>query len=231
MSTGGVSPAGLAFKMANQLSPIVLTGGIATNVPGGVLPIIALTEGVNFLDSILGGSQDLGLDDFFANFTPLPGSTLLNLQLAKYPFANQSIAANAVIQQPLQISLMMLCPVRDEAGYPLKLATMIALQKSLQQHAILGGTYSVITPSYIYTSCILTALRDASGGETKQAQYAYQWDFEQPLITLQAAQSAQNGLMSAISGGLPTSSTPSWSNYFALPVNNPLQLFTGGQQP
>ena len=150
-----------AFRLGFEISPVILTGGVATNIgPGGVLPIVSITESINFLTGLLSGGGDLSLDDFFAHFQPLPGSTLAENQIGAYPFANQSVAANAIIAQPLRVSLQMFCPVKSSLGYAAKLATMSALQAVLAQHNAMGGTYTVATPSYIFTNCILLSLKD-----------------------------------------------------------------------
>lgn len=206
--------AGLAvWKLAFQLSPIILTGGLAKVMPGQMLPLIAITEALNFpLGLLSGGSDSLDLDGFFANFDPLPGATLINQDLARYPFGNQGIAANAVIQQPLVVSMRMTTPAKGPLGYFLKLAVFQALQAALSLHNQSGGTYIVMTPSYVYTSCVLRALRDTSGGGSRQPQNAWTFDFEQPLITLSDIQAAQSSLMSQISGSLQLpGQTPAWS--------------------
>lgn len=219
-----------AYRLAFQLSPIIFTGGIASFMPGGGIPIVAITEALNFLDGILGGGADVDLDNFFANFEPLPGSTLASNSFGKYPFANQAVAANARIAQPLKISMRMICPARGDAGYALKLATMTALKTAIAAHDASGGTYTVATPSYFYTNCVLLDFTDTSDARSAQAQNAYQFDFEQPLLTLQDALQAQNNLMSQISGGLPISGTPAWSG-LAPSVGNPASLATIGTQP
>jgi hypothetical protein len=205
-----ISPGGAAFKLTYELSPIILTGGIASFIPGGMLPIISITEPLNFVDGILSGGGDLDLDDFFAHFVPLPGSGLVSQELGEYPFANQAVAANAVIRKPLTISLRMICPVKD-TGWSIKLATMTALKTTLNLHNASGGTYTVATPSYFYVNCILMDLRDVSAENSRQPQNTYQWDFRQPLLTLDDAISAQNNLMSIITAGTPISGVPAWS--------------------
>ena len=182
------------------------------NLPGGALPIISITEALNFTAGLLTGGNDLtNLDDFFAHFVPLPNSTLIDQQIGHYPFANQSVAANAVIPQPLTISLRMICPARGPGGYALKLATITALQATLKQHNISGGTYIVATPSAFYPNCVMLDLKDTSAGFDVQAQNTYQWDFEAPLLTLQDAQAAQNNLLSQITAGAPINGLPAWS--------------------
>jgi hypothetical protein len=199
------------FKLGYEISPIILTGGIAALIPGGMLPIVAITEAANFTLGLLHGSLDINLDNYFAHFKPAPGSMLANNQIGSYPFANQVIAANSIIAQPLPVSLLMSCPANTAGGYVSKLLTMSALKTVLASHSFSGGTYTVATPSYIYTGCILTGLRDVSSSGSKQSQTEWQWDFSQPLISQAGAAQALNGLLSKIGGGLPQTGIPSWS--------------------
>jgi len=200
-----------AFQLAYELSPIILTNGIATNIPGQMLPIISITEAANFVAGILSGA-DITLDNFFAHFRPLPGATLISQDVAHYPFANQAVAANAVITKPLRISMLMVCPVRNLLGYPLKLATMTALQYALAQHNASGGTYTVITPSYYYTNCLMTEMTETGdNGSSKQTQVSWKLDFEQPLLTQQSVQAAQNSLMSKLTNGTQINGQPAYS--------------------
>lgn len=207
----GTSPGLVAFKFTFQLCPIFLTGGIAGLIPGGVLPIITLTEALTLGGALGGGAINAELDGFFANFNPIPGGTLIENDIARYPFANQVVAANAQIQKPIHLSVRMACPAQGELGYVTKLATMTALKSTLEQHNRTGGTYTVMTPSFPYTNGLMTRLGDVTGGETKQVQAEWQWDFEFPLLTLQAAQAAQNSLMSKLSNGTQIGPTDSWS--------------------
>lgn len=207
----GVTPGYSAFKLTFELSPIILSGGVAANLPGGMLPLISITEALNFTEGLLSGGTDLDLDDFFAHFVPVSGSSLIDQQIGHYPFANQAVAANAVIRQPLKISMRMICPARDEGGYALKLATMTALQATLAQHNASGGTYIVATLSFFYVNCVFLDMVETSNSTSLQAQNTYQLNFEQPLLTLQDAQAAQNNLMSQISAGLPVGNNPAWS--------------------
>ena len=199
------------FQIAYEVSPIILTGGIANLIPGNMLPIIALTQAPSFGLGLLEGNLDLDPDSFFARFMPIAGGTLVNNQIAQYPFANQTVAANAIVAQPNTISLAMICPVRESGGYAAKLATMTALQAALEQHTSSGGTFTVVTPAFIYTNCILKTLRDVTPGDTKQKQMEWQWDFEKPLVALDTAQQFASSLMSRISNQLPIDGQPTWS--------------------
>lgn len=216
-----ISPGYVAYSLANTISPIILTRGIATKL-GGYLPIIAITEAANFIDTLLSGN-DVNLDNFFAHYVPIPGGKLISNQIATYPFANQSVAANSIIAQPLPISLLMKCPVREDAGYPLKLAIMTALKATLDQHNLSGGTYSVVTGTRIWTDCIMADMTDVSGNESKQYQYEWQIDFVQPLVSLQAAQTALNNLMQRLTNGTPPGA-PASTPGTGLPVGNALSV-------
>lgn len=175
------------YELAYQICPIILQGGIAAQQQGQLLPITSLWGNPT---------------EPFAEFLPLPGSTLISQSIGMYPFADQSVAANATIQQPLTISLVMIAPVNQPKGYLAKLMTFSALQKSLLNHNASGGTYNVATPAFIYYNLLMTSMTDISQeGENKQVQIEWQFDFIQPLITQKAAANAQNNLMQKITSG------------------------------
>lgn len=192
------------YRLAFEASPIILQGGIA-GIVGGYLPIIALTESINFATGLLSGaSEDLTIDNMFAHFRPVAGSTLIANRIGKYTFANQTVAANAIIADPLRVSILMVCPAKGSGGVAVKFATMVALQKTLQLHSSQGGTYIIMTPAGYWPNAVLLSLVDASSGDAKMPQETWKWDFEQPLITLAQAAQVQNQLMSQITNGLPT---------------------------
>jgi|SRR5580765_137988 len=201
-----------AYSLGYEISPIVLTGGVAS-LTLGAMPIAALLQAGGAVESLLNGSLDgiLDLDDYFAKFKPMPGSTLQNNQIGLYPFANQSVAANAVITHPNAISMIMFCPASGDGGFFLKTATMTLLKATLDKHRDLGGTYTVMTPACIYDNCILTSIRDVTVPDDLQVQTAYQFDFLRPLLTLEDAQQAQDNLMSKISAGGQFLTQPTWS--------------------
>src|SRR5262245_23416693 len=106
----------IAWSLAFQKSPIILIDGWAAFL-GGYLPLIAITEAINFPLGVLSGGNDIGLDNFFANFRPLPGASIARQVVGHYPFANQAIAANATIQQPLVVSMEMTVISNTRFGY------------------------------------------------------------------------------------------------------------------
>lgn len=239
-----LNPPRVGFQLTFQISPIILTGGIAKQL-GGALPIVALTESALFGAAAAANTLRSGgisgllnsafasttLDKFFANYKPVPGGKIINNLTALYPFANQSVAANAVIFQPLPISMMMTCPAGDSTGgYLGKAIIMQSLQASLTQHIIAGGLFTVITPVFIWPNCVLTGMTDVTGGASAQVQYEWQLDFSQPLVTAQQAQKAQNGLMQTITNGTPITSTPSWS-VAGLGVGNPFNMVANSLVP
>ena len=191
-----------AYKLAYEKSPIFLTDGIASFVPGNILPLIAITEAVSLATSAIAGNISLNLDDFYATFWPLPGSTLHENQIGNYPFANQQVAANAIITQPLRVSMRMNCTPRLQGAMVSRIMTATALKLALDNHNLSGGTYSVLTPSYLYQGCILTSFKDITSGDSKHQQTDWQLDFVQPLLSLSAAESVQNSTMSKFTNGL-----------------------------
>lgn len=193
----------IIYQLGFECSPIIFTDGIASSF-GGYLPVIAITESYNLIAGLLAGGDVFNLDNFFAHFDPIPGGTLANYAIASYPFANQAVAANAIIAQPLSLSLRMKIPVNKPGGHTAKLLTMMALQAAIAKHANMGGTYAVATPAFIYTNLILTGLSDISDGSSPIPQNTWRWDFVKPLLTLAQAQAAQSTFMNAVTNGIAT---------------------------
>jgi hypothetical protein len=216
-----MTPGSAQWTMSFEISPIVFCNGIAAGLPGGVMPIISITESDNFAGGIASSGGPLNVADYFAHFVPLPGSTLGDNQIGNYPFANQAVAGNAIIRQPRVISALMICPARD--GYADAQARMMALIAAFDQHDALGGTYTYVTPKYPYLNLVHLRTVDVSTSQTKQAQNSYQIDFYQPLLTLEAAQAAQSSLMSKLSSGAPIQGQPSYSGA-AASVGQPSSL-------
>jgi len=203
------------YNLAYQVSPIIFQGGIASSAQGGILPILALVGEV----ALFASANSNDSSQFFATYLPLPGSTLIANTVGLYPFANQFVAANAVVTQPLTLSMLMIAPVNQPGGYLTKLATFTALRSSFAQHNASGGTYSVATPAYIYNNLIMTGMQDQTSGESKQRQIEWQLDFIQPLLTLQSAAAAQSSLLSLItSGGQVSNANWSGSPYGVSPI-------------
>ena len=214
-----MNPSSAAFTLAYEVSPIIFTGGLASFSPVGI-PIVAITEALSAAYTTnpfkLLSSQGITLPNQpFFTYRPLPGSTLWKSDIAEFPFFTNQVAANAQIQQPLNVSMLMVAPAGQGTAFPTKLATMSALKALLDVHTNLGGTYIVVTPSWIYTNCLLTQISDVSTSETNQTQWAYQWDFVQPLLTypgFNTVESAATSLLTAGGTFLPDASGAlSWS--------------------
>ena len=200
------------YRLGFEISPVILCNGVAEAIPGGMLPIVALTQSASFVTGLIGGAINLtDLDKYFCHWRPVQGATMVDYDIAKYPFANQTVAANALLGQPLRVSLMMDAPVNENTGAMTKLVTLSSLQAVLQAHANLGGTYIVATPSIIYNNCILKTVKDSSTGNDPLPQRSWLWDFEQPLITTTDADRAVTNFLKRIDPGDPNK-TPSWTN-------------------
>ena len=204
---GGLSD----FQLGFEISPIIFVNGIAEGLPNSQMPIISITQNQDYDGGLLNGSLSLNLADYFAVFKPLPGGQLVNNQIGTYPFANQTVAANAIITQPTMISMLMICPARGFGGYQAKLETVTALKQAFDQHNNLGGTYTIATPAFIYSECVMLGFRDVSTGDSKQSQMEWQLDFMRPLLTEEDAEQVMNSLMAKIDGGLPQADEPAWS--------------------
>jgi len=195
-------------QLSYQVCPIILTGGVAGQIPGGMLPMLSLfaTGETNSL----GLPFDIGdLDSAFGAFNVLPGGTLVSQTIAKYPFANQTVAANAVIREPLTLSVIMDAPMRPPSNQPfinvwaLKQSVFSALKATLDGHNDAGGTYTVATPAFMYDNLIMVSLTDNSRGNNSLPQNAWRFDFERPLVALAELQGAQNQYMQKVTNGLP----------------------------
>ena len=241
------------FQNSYQYGPIVLVGGIAgagmlplpsiissQNYPGGVTSAADSTD-PNAIQTVFGQGSSNSLNNitaagtpaafvaipFFGQFRVLPGNTLMKNEVATYPVANQTTAANAVITEPLTVSLEMIAPANGSIPFSTKTAIMNSLKKSLDKHTAQGGWYNVATPSYVYQGCLLTDLVDASDdGEGSQPQVRWVWNFMQPLLTAAAAQAAQNQFMAKISAQTQNSGSPPGSNAVQTGVGNPSSNIT-----
>lgn len=215
-------------QLTFQISPITLTGGIATNITGGMLPLVALTNPNAFSQNLLQGNSDFQLEDAFAIFAPVAGSTLVEQQPAEYPFANLSVAANAIIRNPINISLIMLTPMKQQSAWSVKLQTMQALKATLDSHNNAGGTYTVYTPAYTYTNLLMLTLTDVSMPNSPIPQNAWKWDFTRPLVSLEDASGALSNLMTQINSGVPSTGDASGAATAQGNLANSLNLGSGG---
>jgi hypothetical protein len=199
------------IQLQYQVCPIFLTGGIASSISGSILPLLTLTNsqsGANLAGNLL-PFDITNLDDAFATFTVLAGGTLVVQQVARYPFANQAVAANATIREPLAISVIMDTPMRTPDAWVRKQSVMTSLKQTLDNHNNAGGMYTVMTPAFMYDGLIMTALTDTPrSGSNPIPQNAWKFDFEKPLVTLSDATAAQNLLTSKITNGTPTNGQP-----------------------
>ena len=209
-----------AYDLAYQVSPIIFSGGLFSQTLGGLMPIMQLVSGV--LADVTGDSSLTPQ----VRYVPLPGSTAISNQIATYPFANVNVAANAVIRNPKQVSLLMIAPVNSIGGYLMKQAIFTALQNTFDQHNQQGGTYHIMTPSFLFTDCVMAGMEDVTQGDGTQQQIEWRLDFLQPLVTQQQATQAFNGLMGQIAGGQQITSA-AWSGP-GVAVGSPIQ---GGTAP
>jgi hypothetical protein len=242
------------YKLRYQVAPIILTGGIAQTVPGGMISMLAssnpqmileplYSQGVqqDFLDAFspsqssaagtVGTINSQGvLDDAFGAFNVLAGGTLCAQTVPKYPLADMTMAANAIVRDPLTLSLIWDAPMRGFQTHPsisawdIKLSTMLALKGMLDRHNNLGGLYSVMTPAFYYENLILVALTDNSRGGNPLPQNAWRFDFERPMVVnltdlKSIGYGAPNMMMRKLIAGTP--STGQLSGYTIPAISSP----------
>ncbi|WP_336240439.1 hypothetical protein [Citrobacter werkmanii] len=207
---------GKAWRLAFEISPIFLVGGIAENIPGKMLPIALITEGLGLAGGLLHGKINET-----TCFIPMAGTTLINQDISEYPAFNQDTAANATVQKPNRVMMQMIRPastgiMNNYAGKPI---TFTALKMALDMHNKAGGTYTILTPSYIYMGCLLRTLVDSSGfsGENKQVQFSWSFEFEQPLVFVSQLQSVLGNMMSKFEKGVPSPGGVTWSQNGVVP--------------
>lgn len=190
------------YKLGFEISPVILCDGVAQSIPGGMLPIVALTQSASYVSGLMGGAIELtDLDKYFCHWRAAPGGTMVDYDIGRYPFANQAVAANALLSQPLRIPMLMDAPVNENTGAMTKLVTLSSLQAVLQAHASLGGTFIVATPGIIYSNCILRTVCDVTGSNDALPQRQWLWDFEQPLLSETGAEQAINSYLGKIDNG------------------------------
>lgn len=192
----------IAYQLTYEKSPIFLTDGLAQAIPGGVLPLIAITQAADVFAGALMGNISTNLDDFFATFWPMAGAKLVNNQVGQYPFANQKTAANAVIAQALNFSMRMNVTPKTKGAMVSRTMTMAAFTAAIEKHVQLGGMFTVLTPAKIYSGCILTGMTDITSGESKHQQTDWQLEFLQPLVDASEAQQVMNSVMNKLTKGL-----------------------------
>lgn len=205
-----------------QDSPIILVGGAAGT---GKLPISMVINAEFFPQGITQPGTPSAKP--FASFRPVPGNTLVVNEVATYPFANQAVAANAVIASPLAVSIEMVLPMTSELPMWRKLGLITNLKSTIDQHTALGGYYIVVTPTFVYNTCLLTSLVDATDLDYgAQPQTRFIWNFEQPLLTSEQLQAAQNPTMSRITDQTQNVSAPTEpAGNFLTNVSNPAANF------
>lgn len=181
------------FRMQYEYAPILLKNGIAEGYPEKVMSILQLTQ-----------QNGYPMDDngYFGYFSFVNGGTYMQNTVAQYPFANQYTAANAIVRQPNNISLLMTCPARSVMPLDRRQSIFQSLIASFDRHIALGGMFVVYTPMAIMQNCLLIAVRDSSSGENAVLQNGMIFDFTQPqIMTDEDANKATNASMSKINNG------------------------------
>lgn len=193
------------YETAFGISPIFLVGGLADflKIPGGVLPLALVTEGIANIASLVKGN---GLTwGKTAQWLPVPGTQYYSGNLATVTYFNQITAANAVIKNPNKVSMQLIMPQSTIDGVISKVAKSAALSYAIEKHIEEGGYFTILTPFKIYFDCVLTSMTDMAPftDENKQVQYITRFDFTQVILQPDDVESALGSLMSKVSSKAP----------------------------
>ncbi|WGM04289.1 hypothetical protein QE197_10890 [Arsenophonus nasoniae] len=197
------------FSLAFEISPIILNGGIAKDIPGNSLPIAVFTEALSIVGGVLQGNVSAS-----TKFYPMAGTTLIQQDIGNYNFFNQITAANAVIKKPNRIIMQMITPVNTSGNkYTKKVLTFGALKSALDSHNQAGGSYTILTPAHIYTGCLMRNFVDSStlSSENKQTQYSWMLEFEQPVLAYRELEQTLTNVLQKFQGELPSGGEIAWS--------------------
>ncbi|EPU9782645.1 hypothetical protein ACV0ZP_004983, partial [Escherichia coli] len=71
----------------------------------------------------------------------------------------------------------------------------------------------VLTPSFIYTRCLMRSFIDTSGfsEQNKQVQHTWQIEFEQPLSSVEQTVKTLASVLDKFDKGMPSDGPLSWS--------------------
>jgi hypothetical protein len=199
------------IQLLYQLTPIWLQNGIAGNIVGNYLPILSILNYEVFAALNNPGQQgitvpsDWNFENAFAVFQPAPGGSLIRQSIAEYPFANLNVASNATLRNPINVSMIMITPMKEPSAWAMKQSRMSNLKSVLDAHNNLGGTYIVFTPAYIYNNMLMENLTDVSTSQSPLPQNTWRWDFTAPLVSLADIQIAEGNLIQKLTAGIQTS--------------------------
>lgn len=201
------------YRGLYEISPVYLVGGIAEKIPGGVLPIAALTEALSAGGSILTGNfgDVVDFDRYFAHWSPVYGSQWLSYDVASYPMFSQQEAANSIVKNPLNISLMMDCPAQKTGGLITKALTLEVLRSTLAYHVDNGGYFNIFQFGFTALNCLLLGMESVEN-QSKQDHVSFIFNFRQQLLTRQDAQKLSDKVQN-MNSGLPQNSGASFSGW------------------
>lgn len=215
------------FQLTYQTCPIVLVAGAAGT---GVMPITSIlnpfisSESLQVTSSGTVNSPNAVAANAvtFGAFRVLPGGSLMDNDNAKYPLATMAVAANAIITNPLRVSVEMVTPASADVPMSVRLSRFTTLKTTLDKHIAAGGYFNIATPAFIYTGCLLLNLVDASDvPDGAQTQTRWVWNFEKPLITLEQAEAVVSSGMAKIVGQTFNPGNPPGAQPLLTSVSNP----------
>lgn len=160
----------------------VLTGAIATVSLGYILKILNLP--------------------IFTFCVPDDELAISSWEWTQFAVANRSIATNAGIKQPNELSVEL-----NIGGSPFEImlslnAIMLTFGNLLDKYTANGGTFTYITPAYIYNGCVFKKL--IVKNSKRHPGQTYRLELMQPLVSIAGLGGLvpNNSISKFISGGL-----------------------------
>lgn len=142
----------------------------------------------------------LGLGGLFAFSVMDDEANISNWEWSTFPVANRQIASNAGILQPNTIKIQMHLDEMTLDKSSLLGYAMLFLKNFLDVYVANGGTFTVITPHMVYTSCLLKSF-SAEQQKTYPGQ-TYRWEFFQPIISINGNTVLEKRIRQLESGGI-----------------------------
>lgn len=179
---GGIQPSELSFEILDfvfgknciLLNDVGLIFGVSTNIP---CPLIGFEY-------------------------ELPERVeLLNFSYSDYPFLDRTALINAYFKNNTRFTLKAHKPITRFNPFVVNYALNEAIYKVLDEYALNGGTFTILTPWGALTNILLEKFTGIKNGSNDVGGQGFQFDFIKVNIQTKAIQEKQNNYLASIDAG------------------------------